>query len=135
MSASAPAALKKRPRRTGRQHVATFRDHRGETVTPVSVTASVAKSEFGRVLDTALHGGAVVITRHNAPRAVLISVEQFNALSGASGSTLDTLDREFDALLDRLQTPGARRGLKTAFATSGHDAGRAAVAAVRKRGR
>ncbi|MCC7123824.1 MAG: type II toxin-antitoxin system Phd/YefM family antitoxin [Acidobacteria bacterium] len=100
----------------------------------MSVTASVAKSEFGRVLETALHGGAVVITRHNAPRAVLISVEQFNAMSTAD-TTLDTLDHEFDALLDRLQTPAVRRGLKTAFAASGNDAGKAAVAAVRKRGR
>ncbi len=128
-------SIRKRPGRASATRLATVRNRRGDVVTPVSVTASVAKSEFGRVLETALHEGAVVITRHNAPRAVLISVEQFNALAGASETVLDTLDREFDALLDRMQTPGTRRGLKMAFSTSGKDAGKAAVAAVRKRGK
>jgi antitoxin Phd len=114
--------------------VATFRNSRGEALEPASVTASEAKSGFGRVLEMAIRGGAVVITRHDAPKAVLISVENFNALSGTSGTRLDTLDREFDALLAGMQTPGARRGMKAAFAASGKQLGRAAVAATRKRG-
>src|SRR5262249_50094405 len=74
-----------RPRhRPGR--VATFRNSRGETLEPSSVTASEAKSEFGRVLELAIQGRAVVITKHDAPKAVLISVENFNALSGAAGT-------------------------------------------------
>jgi prevent-host-death family protein len=52
---------------------------RGETRAPASVLASEAKSEFGRVLEMAIQGGAVVITKHDAPKAVLISVENFNA--------------------------------------------------------
>ena len=81
-----------------------------------------------------LEGGAVVITKHHAPRAVLISVENFNALSGETGTTLDTLDREFDALLSRMQTATARRGMKAAFAASGKQLGQAAAAAARRRG-
>jgi PHD/YefM family antitoxin component YafN of YafNO toxin-antitoxin module len=77
----------------------------------------------------------VVITRHDAPKAVLISVEAFNALAGGVDTRLDTLDREFDALLDRMQTPRARRGMEKAFAASGKPLGKAAVAAVRRRGR
>ncbi len=114
--------------------VATFRNSRGETLEPASVTASEAKSEFGRVLEMAIQGGAVVITKHDAPKAVLISVENFNALSAATETRLDSLDREFDALLTRMKTPKARRGMQTAFAASGRELGKAAVAAARRRG-
>jgi prevent-host-death family protein len=117
-----------------KEKVATFRNSRGETFEAASVTASEAKSEFGRVLEMAIHGDAVVITKHAAPKAVLISVEHFNALSGAAETRLDTLDSEFDALLARTQTPKARRGMKAAFAASGKQLGKAAVAATRKRG-
>jgi len=115
--------------------VATFRNTRGETLVPTSVTASEAKSEFGRVLEMAIQDGAVVITKHDAPKAVLISLEDFNALSRAMETRLDTLDREFDALLAKMQTPTARRGMETAFAASGRRLGKAAVAAARARGR
>ena len=128
---SASSAVQPR-RRPG--HVATFRNSRGEALTPSSVSASEAKSEFGRVLEMAIQGEAVVITKHDAPRAVLISVENFNALSGAAQTKLDTLSREFDALLAGMQTSKARRGMKAAFAASGTRLGKAAVAAARSRG-
>ena len=114
--------------------VANFRNSRGETLVPASVTASEAKSEFGRVLEMAIQGGTVVITRHDAPKAVLISVENFNALSAATETRLDSLTHEFDALLARMQTPKARRGMKTAFAAAGNKLAQAVVAAPRKRG-
>ena len=98
------------------------------------MSASEAKSEFARVLEMASQGGAVVITKHDAPKAVLISVENFNALSGAAQTKLDTLSREFDALLAGMQTSKARRGMKAAFAASGKRLGKAAVAAARSRG-
>jgi antitoxin Phd len=113
--------------------IATFRNSRGETLEPSAVTASQAKSEFGRLLEIAMKGGAVVITTHDAPKAVLISVEIFNALSAASSTTLDTLTGEFDALLSRMQTTASRRATKTAFRASAKQLGRAAVAAARRR--
>ena len=121
-------------RRRTPNRVATFRNSRGETLEPSSVSASEAKSGFGRVLEMAIQGRAVVITKHDAPKAVLISVENFNALSGAAETKLDTLSREFDALLARMQTANARRGMKAAFAASGRRLGQAAVAATRSRG-
>ena len=93
----------RRPRRRAGR-VASFRNSRGETLEPSSVSASEAKSEFGRVLEMAIQGGAVVITKHGSAKAVLISVENFNAFSGAPQMKLDTLSREFDALLVRMQT-------------------------------
>lgn len=41
----------------------------------------MAKNEFGRVLDLAEKNGAVVITKHDAPRAVLLSIDEYNALT------------------------------------------------------
>jgi PHD/YefM family antitoxin component YafN of YafNO toxin-antitoxin module len=82
----------------------------------------------------AIQGGAVVITKHDAPRAVLISVENFNALTGAAETKLDTLSRDFDVLLARMQTSTSRRGMQAAFAASGKRLGKAAVAAARSRG-
>lgn len=128
-SASSDMRQRSRPGR-----VASFRNSRGETLEPSSVSASEAKSEFGRVLEMAIRGRAVVITKHDSPKAVLISVENFNALSGAAETKLDTLSQEFDALLARMQTSKARRGMKAAFAASGRRLGKAAVAATRSRG-
>jgi len=85
-------------------------------------------------LEMAVQGGAVVITKHDAPKAVLISVEDFNALSRATETRLDTLSHEFDALLARMQTPRARLGMKSAFSASAKQLGKAAVAAARRRG-
>ena len=133
-STEAAASSVVRRQRSRPDRVATFRNSRGEKREPSSVTASQAKSEFGRVLEMAVQGAAVVITKHGAPKAVLISVEDFNALSRATETRLDSLSREFDALLARMQTPKARLGMKTAFAASGKQLGKAAVAAARTRG-
>ncbi len=111
------------------------RSHTGRVASrqPVSITASQAKNEFGRVLERVIRGGAVVITKHDAPKAVLISFEDFQVMSAGSEPSLDVLDREFDALLARMQTPRARRAMTKGFAASGKAMGKAAVAAVRGR--
>lgn len=131
----AVAGIPARRARAGAARVVTFRNRRGETLRPSSIPASEAKSEFGRVLDIAVQGGAVVITKHDMPKAVLISVEDFNLLAGGADARLDALDREFDALLEGMQTPQARQGMASAFAASGKDLGKAATAAVRRRGK
>jgi antitoxin Phd len=97
-------------------------------------TATEAKNEFGRVLDTAIEKGAVVITRHDAPKAVLLAVDEFDALVATGERTLDTLTTEFDELLARMQTPRARKGMAEAFNATPARLGRAAVAAAKKRG-
>jgi antitoxin Phd len=97
-------------------------------------TATTAKNEFGRILEMVTKGGAVVITKHGAPKAVLISVDEFNALSHASEKKLDSLTNEFDALLARMQTPHARAAMRSAFEASPLLLGAAAVAAAKKSG-
>ena len=117
-----------------RQHesIAIFRNRRGEQASAFSATD--AKKQFGRVLEMALRGGAVVITRHDAPKAVLLSVDEFNALTRATERTLDTLSAEFDAMLARMQTPRARARMTAAFRASPKELGKAARVAARKRG-
>ena len=97
-------------------------------------TASTAKKEFGKVLELVMRGGRVVITKHAMPKAVVLSVDDFTALTRATERTLDTLSGEFDALLARMQMPKARAGLKAAFDASPKEIGAAAVAAARRRG-
>ncbi|MBI1735684.1 MAG: type II toxin-antitoxin system Phd/YefM family antitoxin [Candidatus Rokubacteria bacterium] len=111
-----------------------FRNRRGDRVDASSFTATEAKNEFGRALDIVNGGGVVVITKRDAPKAVLVSVEEFNALARTAERTLDTLSNEFDAMLARMQTRQARAGMKAAFDASPERLGRAAVAAARKRG-
>ena len=114
--------------------VIAFRNRRGERVDPSSVTATDAKKEFARMLEMVIQGGVVVITKHDAPKAILLSVDEFNALTQATGSTLDSLSADFDAMLARMQTPRARSGMRAAFGASPKALGRAAVTAARKRG-
>lgn len=114
--------------------LAAFRNHRGERVDAASFTSTVAKNEFGRLLEMVIQGRVVVITKHDAPKAVLVSLDEFNALTRAAGSKLDTLSGEFDALLARMQAPKARAGMRAAFDASPKQLGKAAVAAARKRG-
>jgi antitoxin Phd len=97
-------------------------------------TATEAKNEFGRLLEKAIQGETVVITKHDAPKAVLISVDQFNVLKHAPEVQLDTLSGEFDAMLAHMQGRQARAGMNAAFHATPRQLGSAAVAAARKRG-
>jgi antitoxin Phd len=117
-----------------REPVPAFRNRRGESVEASSVTATDAKKQFGRILELVLRGGAVVITKHDAPKAILLSMDEFNALTRTTETRLDRLSADFDAMLARMQTPRARRGMQAAFGASPKALGRAAVTAARKRG-
>lgn len=111
----------------------TFGNSKGEEVELVSFNATEAKNAFGRVLDAALRQGAAVITKHDVPRAVLLSLEEFDALTSSRLTQLEALASDFDALLARMQTPASRRGMRAAFDASPPELGEAAVKAARKR--
>lgn len=111
----------------------TFRNSRGNLVDIPTVAATRVKNEFGAILEQATHGGAVAITRHDKPKAVLISYDEFESLVKARAHTLDDLTSEFDELLARMQTPKARKGMRAAFNASPAKLGRAALKAARTR--
>jgi antitoxin Phd len=112
---------------------ASLQRRRREPMQSVAISATKAKNEFGRILETVIQGGQVVITRHDSPKAVLISMDEFNALSNAHRTELEALSEEFDGLLAKMQTPAARAGMKAAFHATPKQLGRAAVTAARKR--
>jgi antitoxin Phd len=104
-----------------------------EPMQSVAISATEAKNEFGRILERVIQGAKVVITKHGSPKAVLISMDEFNALSNAHRAELETLSEEFDGLLARMQAPAARAGMNAAFHATPKELGKAAVAAARKR--
>jgi antitoxin Phd len=110
-----------------------IRNRRGEV--PIKISATEAKNKLGEVLDSVIQNGMVLITRHETPKAILLSMEEYGALSRATQSRLDTLNGEFDALLARMQTAKARAGMKAVFDASSKQLGKAAVEAMRKRAR
>jgi antitoxin Phd len=111
----------------------TFRNSHGELVDIPTVAETRLKNEFGAVLDQAVRGGAVAITRRETPRAVLISYEEFQALIKDRTPSLNNLSADYDALLSRMQTPAAKKSMAAAFDATPAELGRAAVKAARRR--
>ncbi len=105
----------------------TFRNSRGDLVDVPSIAATRFKNEFGVVLEQALKGGAVAITRHDTPKAVLISYDEFLALVKDRAPSLNELRTEYDVLLAGMQTPKARKGMEAAFNATPAALGKAAV--------
>lgn len=93
----------------------------------VSATQLVAGiQKVGRAV--AAHG-AVLITKHDQPAFVLMSVERYRELQRAVEPDLGTLGGEFDAMLARMQGQG--EALADAFATAPEALGATAVKAAR----
>ena len=119
--------------RTRSHRLASTQRSRTERMQSVAVSATDAKNAFGRILEMVIQGGKIVITKHESPKAVLISIEEFNTLSNAHKAELESLSEDFDRLLARLQTPAARARMNAAFHATPKELGKAAVAATRKR--
>lgn len=98
------------------------------------VTSTEAQNAFGRVLEAVARDGRVMITKHNAAIAVVMSIQEYEALTAEPARDLDSLAAEFDQLLADLQTPEAEAGLRDAFNASPDELGRAAVEAARGNG-
>lgn len=110
----------------------TFRNRQGELVDLPTVAASRFKNEFGAVLEQAALGGAVAITKHDTPKAVLLSYAEFESLVQARSPALDELTAQFDELLERMQTPKSKAAMAKAFDATPLQLGRAAVKAAVK---
>ncbi len=100
----------------------------------LTVTATEAKNRFGPLLEKAIQGRSVVITRHDTPKAVLLSIAEFESLVRSKQQSLGTMTDEFDSLLARMQTASSRNALKSAFGAAPAELGRLAVKNARRRG-
>jgi antitoxin Phd len=116
-----------------RHAVATARNVSDTQVELEEISATDARNDFAHMLETAARRGVVVIHKQNAPKAVLVSFDEFNALVARPARKLDTLSAEFDQLLARMQKPAARAGMKKAFDAPSESLGQAALADARTR--
>jgi antitoxin Phd len=107
--------------------------HGADTLVPVTMRATKAKNQMGQMLETVMLGGIVFITKHETPKAAVISIEEYERLSRAGEAKLDALSSEFDALLGRMQTPESRAGMQSAFDASPEQLAQAALEFARKR--
>lgn len=98
-----------------------------------TVTATEAKTRFGPLLEDAMRGETVVITRHNAPKAVLLSMAEYEAMGGRQPFDLSALTAEFDAQFDAMQTPASRKARRAAFNASPKELALAAVEGAKRR--
>jgi prevent-host-death family protein len=101
----------------------------------VSMSSTEAQNGFGHLLEEVAGGRTVFVTRRNAARAVVMSVERYRELTREAEPDLDELTAEFDALLERMQSPQVRTGLRAAFRATPDELARAAVSAAREGGR
>ncbi|MCT7660778.1 type II toxin-antitoxin system prevent-host-death family antitoxin [Mycobacterium deserti] len=109
----------------------TFRNREGELVDVPTVAATRFKNEFATIFEQAALGGAVAITKHNTPKAVLLSYAEFEALTRAGTPALDDLASQFDELLEKMQAPSSKRAMTSAFDAAPDQLGDAAVKAAR----
>ena len=110
-----------------------FRTAKGEVRSLEAVPASRLKNAPGAIVDQAAAGRPVVVTRHDAPKVVILSFQDFEDLARAREPGLGALEGRFDELLEGMQKPQAKRGVMAALAATPEQYGRAAVAAARKR--
>ena len=110
----------------------TFRNSHGQLIEISAVAATRVKNEFGAILEKTMQSGAIAITRHDTPKAVLLSFAEFESLVKERSRSLDDLSAEFDELLARMQTPQARKGVEAAFNASPAELGRTAVMAAKR---
>ncbi|MBI2921581.1 MAG: type II toxin-antitoxin system Phd/YefM family antitoxin [Planctomycetes bacterium] len=106
----------------------------GEAASMPSFPSSMLKNSTADVLDEVLASGAVVITRHDKEKAVILSVETYRRLVASDRDDLDALREKFDGLLEKMQARTARGGARRAYGASPAEMGRAAVRAARRRG-
>lgn len=109
----------------------TFRNSDGELVDVPTVAATRFKNEFGAIFEQTALGGAVAITKHNTPKAVLLSYAEFEALTKSGSPALDELTDEFDGLLAGMQTAAAKSATASAFDATPEELGHAAVKTAR----
>lgn len=70
------------------------------------------------------------IRKYGRREAVVLSMQAYEALVGAEPVDLTALEREFDELVARMQTPEHEAGSDALFAMSGRELGQAAADAA-----
>ena len=94
----------------------------------VSATKLVAGMQ--KVTSAVMAHGAVVVTRHDEPAMVLMSIDRYLALELAAEPDLDALTKQFDDMFARMQGDEAAEAMERTFAMNPAELGKAAVRAA-----
>ena len=94
----------------------------------VSATKLVAGMQ--KVTSAVMAHGAVVVTRHDEPAMVLMSIDRYLALEQAAEPDLNALTKQFDDMFARMQGDEAAEAMERTFAMSPAELGKAAVRAA-----
>jgi antitoxin Phd len=98
-----------------------------------TVSATELKNATADVFEQVASRRAVAITRHDKPRAVLLSVEQYEALTGQQNPDwLEKLHEEYRGMLDRMQGPEQRAAAEKLFKATPEELGEAALWAAQQ---
>ena len=98
------------------------------------VTATALKNHTADVLDQVAKQGTLAITRHNKPRAVLMTLELFQELTGGSGETwLADLHKEYQGVLEEMQSPEQKEAARRLFEASPEELAQAAVRGAQRK--
>lgn len=98
-----------------------------------TATATELKNATADILDRVTTQGAMVLTRHNKPRAVLLPIEQYEQLLGGEDDWLADLKVECQDMLKCMQDPKQKAAALKAFNATPEELGRAAVAGARRK--
>ncbi|SHH06789.1 type II toxin-antitoxin system prevent-host-death family antitoxin [Pollutimonas bauzanensis] len=95
-----------------------------------SISATHLVAGMQKVTRAVMTQGAVVITRHEQPTMVLMSVDHYMKLQQAAEPNLDALTRQFDDMFARMQGAQAAQAMAQAFDMTPRELGKAAVHAA-----
>lgn len=99
-----------------------------------TISATELKNATADVFEQVAARRAVAITRHEKPRAVLLSVEEYEALTGQQNPDwLAQLHEEYRGMLDRMQGPEQRAAAEKLFKATPEELGEAALWAAQRK--
>ena len=100
-----------------------------------AVSATALKNTTADVLDRVIREGAVAITRHDKPQAILISLEEYLAHTGqGDDSWLTELREECQTMLEEMQSPEQKAAADKLFTATSEELGAAAVRGAQNKG-
>ena len=111
----------------------TFRNSHGNPVNVTAVAVEKAPSEFAHIMEQAEQGGAVAITRADAPKAIVMSYDEFEKLVRERSSAYAEVKAEVELMVRQMQTPQEKRATTALLNATPAQLGRAAVRVTRKK--
>jgi len=97
-----------------------------------TVSASRLVAGMQKVTSAVMTEGAVVVTRHDQPSMVLMSIDRYLKLREAAEPDLNNLTERFDAMYARMQAPGVAEAMEDVFGLDPEALGGAAVQAAER---